>query len=111
MKVISSEDNELVFDNGLKILGEGERDCCAYNYIDFEQFEVGAEFPSMTAGQFIDTINIQDDGFAMKDIHGIPKWAQARSSQNGYYSDITEIFVEYAGKTLSLGKLRGDQYE
>lgn len=61
MRVIRSEENEVVFDNGLKVIGDGDTDCCAYNYIDFEQFNVGREFPTMTAGQFIDAITIKED--------------------------------------------------
>ncbi len=52
MKVIKSEENLLEFDNGLAVIGDGDDDCCAYNYLDFEQFPVGTELPTMTAGEF-----------------------------------------------------------
>jgi hypothetical protein len=35
MKVIKSEDSLLEFDNGLVVSGDGDVDCCAYNYSDF----------------------------------------------------------------------------
>lgn len=108
MKVISSQENSLEFDNGLAICGVGENDCCAVNYIDFEQFEVGTEFPTMTAGQLVDAIKIEEDGFSLKDSQGLPKWAQARSNNNGYYSRITELFIEDNGKKISLGELDGE---
>ena len=108
MKVIKSEEDYLEFDNGLVVTGEGEQDCCAHNYLDFEQFEVGQEFPDMTAGQFVDTINLKEDGFAFTASDGTPKWCQARSSQNGYYSNRTALKVTYDGKTIDLGDLLGE---
>lgn len=87
MKVIQSEDDMLKFDNGLYIKSFHYQDCCEQNYLDFEQFKVGAEFPSAeTLGDLIKQIRIKEDGFSMVDAQGIAKWAQARSYQNGYYS-------------------------
>ncbi len=108
MKVVKSEDNLLEFDNGLVIEGDGEQDCCAYNFLDFEQLPVGTELKTMTAGQFVDSIKLKDDGFIVKDIEGTPKWVQARSDQNGYYSNITALNVKYKGRTISLGDLSGE---
>jgi len=108
MKVVSSQENALEFDNGLSICGVGENDCCAVNYIDFEQFEKGTEFPTMTAGQLIDAISMKEDGFSLKDSQGLPKWAQARSQNNGYYSRMTELFVEDGDRKISLGELDGE---
>lgn len=108
MKVIKSEESILEFDNGLIVWGDGDQDCCAYNYLDFEQLPVGTELPNMTAGQFVDKITLKDDGFAVKDIEGTPKWVQARSSQNGYYSSITTLFVKDKKKEINLGALSGE---
>lgn len=108
MKVVKSEESELEFDNGLRIVGDGDIDCCAYNYIDFEQFTAGREFPTMTAGQFIDSITLKEDGFSLKDIHFIPVWAQARSQQNGYYSHMTDVYVEYNGQSIKIARLEGE---
>lgn len=109
MKVIRSDENEVVFDNGLKVIGDGDTDCCAYNYIDFEQFNVGREFPTMTAGQFIDAITIKEDGFSLKDISEVPAWAQARSQQNGYYSNMTDLHLEYDGQDMKIARLAGEE--
>jgi hypothetical protein len=108
MKVIKSEGNLLEFDNGLVIEGDGDEDCCAVNYLDFEQLPVGTELPTLTATEFVDYITLKDDGFALKDSSETPKWVQARSSQNGYYSNITTLLVKYEGKTIDLGSLAGD---
>lgn len=107
MKVITSQDNLVKFDNGLVIEGEGDRDCCAINYLDFEQLSLGTELPDMTAGQLIDAITMKDDGFSVKDVKGVPKWVQARSDQNGYYSTVTALSIKYKGTTVSLGDLSG----
>lgn len=108
MKVITSEENLLKFDNGLIVEGEGDEDCCAVNFLDFEQLPVGTELPTMTAGKFADKIKLKEDGFSIKDSEGTPKWVQARSAQNGYYSNSTTLKVTYKGKTLVLGELAGD---
>lgn len=107
MKVIKSEDNLLEFDNGLTIRGDGDVDCCAYNYLDFEQLPVGTELPTMTAGEFVDKVILKEDGFTIKDNDGTPKWVQARSSQNGYYSNMTTLLVKHEDKTINLGQLSG----
>lgn len=107
MKIIKSEENLIEFDNGLKVVGDGDIDCCANNYLDFEQLPVGMELPTMSIGEFVDSISVKEDGFAVKDIGGIPKWVQARSDQNGYYSNITTLIVEQGDKKVILKKLEG----
>jgi hypothetical protein len=62
----------------------------------------------MTAGEFVDAITLKEDGFSVKDSDGVPKWVQARSDQNGYYSNMTTLEVTYEGKTVDLGQLSGD---
>jgi len=109
MKLLKSEEDLLEFDNGLVVKGVGDEDCCASNYLDFEQFEVGQEFPDMTAKQFAKKITLKEDGFALTSKDGMPKWCQARSVQNGYYSDVTTVYLEYKGEEIKLGDLRGEQ--
>lgn len=111
MKVIKSEDSVLELDNGLEIIGEGDEDCCAENYLDFEQLPVGTELPDMNLGVFIEEITVKEDGFSVNDKDGIPKWVQARSIQNGYYSNITTLKVKQGDKTVNLGQLSGDVNE
>ena len=108
MKVTKSEESILEFDNGLKVEGDGEEDCCAFNYLDFEQLPVGTELPTMTGEEFANSITIKEDGFAVKDVTGMPKWVQARSAQNGYYSNMTTLFVEYQGGRTQLAELSGE---
>ncbi len=108
MKVIESGESYVKFDNGLEVAGDGDQDCCAYNYLDFEQLPVGTELKTMTAKQFIKNIKVKDDGFIVKDIEGTPKWVQARSQQNGYYSNMTTLFVSYKGEEIEVGRLSGE---
>lgn len=109
MKVIRSEDDVIEFDNGLEISGEGDVDCCALNWIDFEQFIEGREFPNMTDKGFLRNARIKNDGFALKDSQGVPAWAQARTSQNGYYSPMSTLFVKYKdNKAIKVSRLQGE---
>jgi hypothetical protein len=108
MKIIKSEENLVEFDNGLKILGDGNIDCCANNYLDFEQLPVGTELPTMDLEDFHKAISIKEDGFAVKDIEGTPKWVQARSDQNGYYSNMTTLVLEQGEKRIKSKEFAGD---
>ena len=47
MKVVKSFDGYLEFDNGVAIESYHDADCCEENYLDFEQFVVGGEFPTL----------------------------------------------------------------
>ncbi len=108
MKVIKSEDSYVQFDNGLELIGDGDVDCCAYNYLDFDQLPIGTELETMTAKAFIKAATIKDDGFSIKDTDGVPKWVQARTEQNGYYSSMTTFRVAYKGESLEVGEFHGE---
>lgn len=108
MIVTKSEDNRLEFDNGLVVIGDGESDCCAYNYLDFEQLPIGTELPTMNASQFKKAITVKEDGFIVKDVEGTPKWVQARSDQNGYYSNMTTLITVYKGRSSTIKDLYGE---
>lgn len=94
MKVIKSWEGYLEFDNGVTINSFHKNDCCEENYLDFEQFPVGTEFPTMSAEELCKNLVLRPDGLILKDSEGIPKWAQARSKQNGYYSDTVGVRVD-----------------
>lgn len=107
MKVLKSEDNLLELDNGLKVIGDGETDCCNYNYLDFEQLPIGTELDDMNIFEFAAAMEVKEDGFSISDKEGIPKWVQARSKQNGYYSYITTLLLEQDDKKVTYGRLEG----
>ena len=93
MKVVDSCDGYLKFDNGVAIESFHYATCCEDNYLDFEQFPVGTEFPTMSVEELCKNLVLRPDGLILKDSEGIPKWAQARSEQNGYYSDSVGVRV------------------
>ena len=82
----NDEVEEVKFDNGLTLSSDYESDCCTYNFLDFGQFVVGREFPTMGPEEIVKAAIAKEDGYAITDSMGIPAWIQARSSQNGYYS-------------------------
>lgn len=94
MRVVEANDERLEFDNGLVLKSYHDQRCCEINYLDFEEgLPVGTELPAMNAIEFYKAIKIKKDGFSVKDIHGIPKWVQARSEQNGYYSSNVDLII------------------
>jgi hypothetical protein len=108
MKIIKSEDSLVVFDNGLELIGEGYHDCCAYNYLDFEQLKVGTELQDMDVEQFCASMILKEDGFSIKDIEGTPKWVQARSEQNGYYSGLTDLIIRMGTESKVFKNICGE---
>ena len=102
MKVVKSFDGYLEFDNGVAIESYHDADCCEGNYLDFEQFVVGAEFPTMSVEELCRSLTLRPDGLILKDSEGIPKWAQARSEQNGYYSYSVGVSVKDNNNTYIL---------
>lgn len=110
MKVVYSDDDSVKFDNGLEIIGECEVDCCAVNYMDFEQFQLGREFPDMTLDELEKAIKVKEDGIILKDSSKVPAWGQARSDQNGYYSSLTEVYVTDGKDKRRVGGVYGEYY-
>lgn len=102
MKVVKSNEGYLEFDNGVAINSFHRPTCCEDNYLDFEQFPVGTEFPTMSVEELCKNLVIRADGLILKDSEGIPKWAQARSEQNGYYSDSVGVEVSGLGNAYIL---------
>lgn len=111
------EDDYIEFDNGVTISSYHDPDCCETNYLDFSQFKVGMEFPAIKEPKDIQkVIHLRKDGIYLVSTDGLPVWAQARSNQNGYYSD--SVGVKVIIKThfhLYVGDddepLKGEEYE
>lgn len=111
MKVTVSDENLLEFDNGLKVVGTHEQSCCEHNYLDFEQLPVGTELEDMNAAEFASKIRLKEDGFSIEDIDFTPKWVQARSQQNGYYSTGLNLEISDADKTVVIKKPNTSEYD
>lgn len=89
-----NEEEYVVFDNGVKISSFHNPDCCETNYLDFSQFKVGMEFPAINEPQDIQKlIHLRKDGLYLVSEDGLPIWAQARSYQNGYYSNSVGVEI------------------
>ena len=107
MKIIEANDKEdgfvtrVVFDNGLVLESTFTPDCCAWNFLDFEQMHEGREFPDMDGQQFLESISRKPDGFSVKDSFNVPAWVQARSVQNGYYSAGVDLVVRYGDELVT----------
>lgn len=95
MKIVKIDEisNEVKFDNGICMYSDYKQDCCEKNYIDFSQLKVGDEFEGNDIEDLIKVITIKKDGVIIRDINGIPKWLQARSEQNGYYSNVVQLII------------------
>ncbi len=94
MEVIENDDDLLKFDTGLYIKSFHDASCCEKNYLDFEQLPIGSEVKHCdTVGELLDLLKIKDDGFVIKTVDGVPKWVQARSYQNGYYSKSVGLII------------------
>lgn len=112
MKVIRSEEGYLEFDNGLVLESFYDQSCCEHNYLDFEEgLPVGAELPTMGAVEFQKAIKIKEDGFIVKDIHDMPRWVQARSEQNGYYSPGMNLRIKDDAMEIVPKRPGQDSYE
>lgn len=92
-KVKHIEDGLLEFDNGYKLSSYHEVECCEYNYIDFEGVPVGTNIPFSGLEGLKRAITSKEDGFILKGEKGMKHWAQARSYQNGYYSDSVGLYI------------------
>lgn len=86
-------DTILRFDKGVFITSYHEQDCCECNYLDFTQLPVGTDVPTMDARTLCEKIRVAGDGLIIRDSYGIPKWVQARSDQNGYYSWLVGVRI------------------
>jgi len=109
MRVITSRESYIQFDNGLEVIGDGDIDCCAENYLDCEQLPVGTELDDMDIHAFAQAMIVKDDGFSIKDKSGVPKWVQARSDQNGYYSNITTLILQQNDQKIIIAELSGEE--
>lgn len=95
MKIVKIDEieNKVKFDNGICMYSYHVQECCENNYIDFSQLKVGDEFEGEHINDLLNAITIKIDGVIIRDINGIPKWLQARSEQNGYYSNVVQLII------------------
>ena len=102
LKVVSFDNDCIVFDNGVMLYSEHEQDCCEHHYLSFgdltkEDFE-DVRF-DLTNDSFFN--RVEDYGIELIPIIGHPIRIPAYGENNGYYSsDLTLILEDSNHKIL-----------
>lgn len=102
LKAVKIENDELVFNDGTRLLSNHDQDCCEWHYLDFEDLDIsdfdGLEF-DLTNDDFFN--RVEDYGIELKPINGHVVRIPGYGSNNGYYgSNIDLIIADANGKTI-----------
>ena len=102
LKAVKIENDELVFNDGSRLLSDHDQDCCENHYLDFADLNIddfeGLEF-DLTKDDFFN--RVEDYGIELKPIKGHSVKVPGYGSQNGYYgSNIELIIKDINGKTV-----------
>jgi hypothetical protein len=102
LKVVKIENDELLFNDGTRLLSNHEYKCCEHHYLDFANLDIsefdGLEF-DLTSDDFFK--RVEDYGIELKPIKGHVVRVPGYGSNNGYYSsDIDLIVADAKGKTI-----------
>jgi len=94
LKAVKIENDELVFNDGTRLLSNHDQDCCEHHYLDFASLDIsdfdGLEF-DLTNDDFFE--KIEDYGIALKPINGFPVRIPGYGSNNGYYSSNLDLIL------------------
>lgn len=96
------DDENIYFDNGVKLSYYHKDDCCESHYLDFthitlDDFE-GLIF-DLSTDDFFE--RIPDYGIALKPLNGHPVRIPGYGSNNGYYSDnLSLLLIDSSGVTI-----------
>lgn len=91
MKISKVTNDAIIFDNGNKISFDHSKDCCEYNYADFEQIEdMAFDYEFNENLQFE---SVEKAGFRFGD-NGMMFFIPCYSEQNGYYSSDIQIYYK-----------------
>ena len=102
LKVVKIENDELVFNDGTRLLSNHDQDCCEHHYLDFADLDIsdfdGLEF-DLTSDDFFN--RVEDYGIELKPIKGHVVRVPGYGSNNGNYgSNIDLIIADANGKTI-----------
>lgn len=102
LKVVKIENDELVFEDGTRLLSNHNQDCCEWHYLDFADLDVsdfdGLEF-DLTNDNFFN--RIEDYGIELKPIKGHSVKVPGYGINNGDYgSNIDLIIADINNKTV-----------
>jgi hypothetical protein len=92
-KIKQTDDNLLIFEDGMVITCDHEQDCCEYNYADFNSID------DICRATDFDTENlcfevVDGSGFRFGNKPDKMFFVPCYSSQNGYYSDQLDIYYK-----------------
>lgn len=97
MKIVLVTEKAITFSNGKKITYDHSRDCCEYNYADFEQIDdLGRHAVSYENELVFEAV--ERGGFRFGNRGGAMTFIPCYSVQNGYYTKEIDIF--YGGRTV-----------
>lgn len=93
-KVIKVTDDEIIFDNGLKLSSNHDQDCCENHYLDLEHVKLD-DFEDLEFDLSNDNFfeRIKDYGIALLPIKGFPVRIPGYGSNNGYYSSNLDLIL------------------
>lgn len=102
LKVVKIENDELVFNDGTRLLSNHEQDCCEWHYLDFGDLDITdfdrLEF-DLTNDNFFN--RVEDFGIELKPIKGHAVRVAGYGSNNGYYSSNIDLIIADAnGNTV-----------
>jgi len=102
LKAVKIQNDELVFDDGTRLLSNHDPDCCETHYLDFADLEIsdfyGLEF-DLTGDSFFNRVG--DYGIELKPINGHSVKVPGYGFNNGYYSSSIDLIVaDINGNTI-----------
>lgn len=96
MKIVFVDDAKILFDNGDEITFDHSRDCCEWNYADFNQLDDVARSTEFNSP--IEFEAIENSGFRFGNRPSKMFFVPCYSCQNGYYS--SDIDIYYNGNNV-----------
>ena len=91
-KIVHIDENELRFSDGTTIHCDHEQDCCEYNYADFNALDDLARNYDFNTSKL--TFHAVDGvGFSFGDHPQRMFFVPCYSEQNGYYSDMIDVYL------------------
>lgn len=98
LKVIKVEDEEIEFENGVKLFSSHDSDCCENHYLSFRDLKIddfeGLEF-DLTNDDFFK--KIEDYGIELIPVNGHSVKVPGYGSNNGFYSTNLQLCLSGNG--------------
>jgi len=97
-KVVKLEDEQIEFDNGIKLFSNHDTDCCENHYLSFKDLTM-ADFEDLEFDLESDTFfkKIEDYGIELIPINGHSVKVPGYGYNNGYYGTNLELCLSGEG--------------